>query len=557
MDQGNSSLVEASQQPNVSGALQQLLLSQSQGNPSQQQAYQQAMANQQRMQQLLLARQNSPEASQQIQQDRKSGLQQYQEALHANPSGNFTPNDQSMASWVANLANGQRGFNAVAGGIAAGAGLTKDNEASLFKNNVTAAKAGYDDAVGQDMLDSRELGTLRTSIGSSASSGTGTGTLEKILPLYGKVLNSVSQQAKDMQFSTPAERTAWIRSRTDEIVGSAVSQFGGNVKPEMLERLHNEAQSSATSSEPTRVSSIEPSQRIRSASSNNSSTPPPGMQISPQTQIARDAEATRLRNGEVTGDLPAWPKMPAEPSMSPEQRAKFSQLTPQGSPPFVNKPNELLMKSGAEGMGKAYAAEYGLLTDAAAAAKDQYDAYNSLEKMSPNTNMFANAQGYIGNALQGLGVDPSSPIIQDAIKNKEATALISQMSNAALRGEKGVQTRSDEVRIGKELAATTDPKQAWNYLIALGKERALRKMDMGDFAAQNAEANNGVPIAPRQKYINATVNDPLTQEFGGKLIFRTPTIEAFMRKYPDADKQEAVDYWRSLENNWAKRQGAR
>jgi len=471
--------------------------------------------------------------------------------------GNFTPNDQSMASWVSALGQGQRGFNAVASGIGAGARMTGDTEAAGFKNNVTAAKAGYDDATNRDILDSRDLTALRTSAG--RATGSGAAGLEKILPLYGKVLNSVSQQAKDMQFSDPAERTAWIRQRTDEIVGSAVQQFGGNVSPAVLERLHNESQPSDVTSTPLASASIASVRPTRTASNEISVASAPAMQITPKVQEARDAAGNRLRSGEVSGDLQDWPKMPVEPStpMTAAERAKFSQLTPQGAPPFANKPNEMLMKSGAEGMGKVYSNEYTTLTENAAAAKDQVDAYNSLEKLDPNTNMFANAQGYIGNALQGLGVDPNSPIIQDAIKNKEATALISQMSNAALRGEKGVQTRSDEVRIGKELAQTTDPKQAWNYLIGLGKERALRKMSMGESAAANAAENNGVPIAPRQTFINSVKDDPLTQDFGGKLIFRSPTIAAFLRKYPDADEAEAVDYWRSLEKNWKSRQGAK
>ena len=279
------------------------------------------------------------------------------------------------------------------------------------------------------------------------------------------------------------------------------------------------------------------------------------MQIAPGTQKARDSEASRLRNGEMDGSLPGWPTMPAEPSATPSvDRSKFAQNPPPGTPPFRNVPNEKLMAKGAEGMGEAYTKDYTAMQDSAAAARDQLEAYNALEKIDPNTGAFADVQGYIGTALQGMGIDPNTPLIQDAIKNRQANTIISQMSNAALRGEKGVQTRSDEVRIQNELAKTTDPKQAWNYLVQLGKERAQRRVDMHQFAGEIAKNNNGVPIAAREKFISSIADDPLTQEFGGKLVFRSQVLDAFKRKYPDATDAEAIEYWRSLEQNWKTRQ---
>ena len=50
------------------------------------------------------------------------------------------------------------------------------------------------------------------------------------------------------------------------------------------------------------------------------------------------------------------------------------------------------------------------------------------------------------------------------------------------------------------------------------------------------------------------MDDPLTQEFGGKLVFRSQVLDAFKRKYPDATDAEAREYWRSLEQNWKSRQ---
>lgn len=554
MDQYNDTLLEAVQEPNVSGALQQLLMAKGAASP---QASNPA-ALQQVMMQRMLGRQNTPEQSAQLQENRASALKQYQEALMQPSSGPMTASEVGAYNWIGNMGK-MSPFAALTSGVAAGGQALMDSFAGERNGNVAAARVGYDDAAQLDVLDSRELPYLKAGATAKVSVG-GTGGAEKILPLYGKIFNSYSQQAKDMQFATPAERTAWIRQNTDETVKATVGQFGISVNPEVLGKLFSATASvdsenaDATSTSRIVQSNGSPSAK-QTASSEISSASPPGMQIAPGTQKARDSEASRLRNGEMDGSLPGWPTMPAEPSAaSSVDRGKFAQSTPPGTPPFRNVPNEKLMAKGAEGMGEAYTKDYTAMQDSAAAARDQLEAYNALEKIDPNTGAFADVQGYIGTALQGMGIDPNTPLIQDAIKNRQANTIISQMSNAALRGEKGVQTRSDEVRIQNELAKTTDPKQAWNYLVQLGKERAQRRVDMHQFAGEIAKNNNGVPIAAREKFISSIADDPLTQEFGGKLVFRSQVLDAFKRKYPDATDAEAIEYWRSLEQNWKTRQ---
>ena len=554
MDQYNDTLLEAVQEPNVSGALQQLLMAKGAASP---QASNPA-ALQQVMMQRMLGRQNTPEQSAQLQENRASALKQYQEALMQPSSGPMTASEVGAYNWIGNMGK-MSPFAALTSGVAAGGQALMDSFAGERNGNVAAARVGYDDAAQLDVLDSRELPYLKAGATAKVSVG-GTGGAEKILPLYGKIFNSYSQQAKDMQFATPAERTAWIRQNTDETVKATVGQFGISVNPEVLGKLFSATASvdsendAATSTSRNVQSNGSPSAK-QTASSEISSASPPGMQIAPGTQKARDSEASRLRNGEMDGSLPGWPTMPAEPSATPSvDRSKFAQNPPPGTPPFRNVPNEKLMAKGAEGMGEAYTKDYTAMQDSAAAARDQLEAYNALEKIDPNTGAFADVQGYIGTALQGMGIDPNTPLIQDAIKNRQANTIISQMSNAALRGEKGVQTRSDEVRIQNELAKTTDPKQAWNYLVQLGKERAQRRVDMHQFAGEIAKNNNGVPIAAREKFISSIADDPLTQEFGGKLVFRSQVLDAFKRKYPDATDAEAIEYWRSLEQNWKTRQ---
>ena len=77
------------------------------------------------------------------------------------------------------------------------------------------------------------------------------------------------------------------------------------------------------------------------------------------------------------------------------------------------------------------------------------------------------------------------------------------------------------------------------------------------FASRVAVENNGVPIAARNKYLSSIEDDPLTQEFGGKLVFRTQFIDAFKRKYKDATDAEAIEYWKSLEQGWKSRRSGK
>lgn len=565
MDQYNDTLLEAVQEPNVSGALQQLLMAKGAANP---QASNPA-ALQQVMMQRMLGRQNTPEQSAQLQENRASALKQYQEALMQPSSGPMTASEVGAYNWIGNMGK-MSPFAALTSGVAAGGQALMDSFAGERNGNVAAARAGYDDAVQLDVLDSRELPYLKAGATAKVSVG-GTGGAEKILPLYGKIFNSYSQQAKDMKFGSPAdnyatgpaERTAWIRQNTDETVKATVGQFGISVNPEVLGKLFSatasvDSENADTTSTSRIVQSNGSPSAKQTASSEISSASPPGMQITPGMQQVRDSNATRLRTGEMDGSLPAWPAMPAEPSATSAEPGAEPSVdqgkAARSSPPFRNIPQEKLMAKGAEGMGEAYTKDYVSMQDTATAARDQLEAYNALEKIDPNTGAFADVQGYIGTALQGMGIDPNTPLIQDAIKNRQANTIISQMSNAALRGEKGVQTRSDEVRIQNELAKTTDPKQAWNYLVQLGKERAQRRVDMHQFAGEIAKNNNGVPIAAREKFISSIADDPLTQEFGGKLVFRSQVLDAFKRKYPDATDAEAIAYWRSLEQNWKSRQ---
>ena len=566
-------LTQAAQAPNVQGALQQLLLS----------------------------RIRTPEQQQQLEQRRAAGLQKYQQALQAEPYGSYTPTEHAAYTWIGNMGK-MNDWAALTSGIAAGGSMLGDIQKQKMQNNVTAGKVGYEDAKDQEKIDTSEMAAIR---GMTTGKLTVQG-MEKIMPLYGRLFNSFSQQAKDIQFTDPEERRNWIKASTDAAVASAVEQFGGNVNQEVLARLHQTAvaesagggtsggvkpgtesdkpkpvwPNTAPETDPTSIKFAGPNtigpvsgspeakngtvsihdslgaklsvpDRAKAAKLIERINDPTSTSTSRQSD---ELELKRLILTYQTNDSATsapGTKTATDSPMSPETRSKFNQQnTLPGNPPFVNKPNEAMMKEGAKTMGSEYGKDYADMREVAAAAKEQLDAYTSLEAIDPNTNAFANAQGYVGMALQGLGLNPNTPLIQDAIKNRQANVLIAQMSNAALRGEKGVQARSDEVRIKDELARTTDPKQAWKFLIQLGKERALRRMEMFEYAGSVAEKNNGVPIMARQKYINETANDPLTQRIGNKLVTRSQFIRDFLNANKGAQPTDAIGVWRQLEDEF-------
>ena len=125
-------LAQASTAPNVSGAMQSLLLS----------------------------RAHSPEESQQLSQNRQASLQKYQETLEEPSMGTFTPTEQGMYSWVENMGKMQP-FAALTSGVAAGGRALRDSQVADQANRVKAAQAGYTDAQDLDRMDDRELAALK------------------------------------------------------------------------------------------------------------------------------------------------------------------------------------------------------------------------------------------------------------------------------------------------------------------------------------------------------------------------------------------------------------
>lgn len=130
---GPNDLVNASGQPNVQGALQQL----------------------------LLTKIRSPQQVEASGQRRLGELARFQEELQSPPFGNYTPTEHGAYSWLENISKGLGPWEALAGGIGSGGKMLGEIGALEKKGRVESAKAGYEDAKSEDKMDIYELQALK------------------------------------------------------------------------------------------------------------------------------------------------------------------------------------------------------------------------------------------------------------------------------------------------------------------------------------------------------------------------------------------------------------
>ena len=255
----------------------------------------------------------------------------------------------------------------------------------------------------------------------------------------------------------------------------------------------------------------------------------------------------------------AAPSLP--PTQQPQAAPTVGALPPQVAPgaaaniQYKDIPKEAAAKRGAEDMASSYVKDYETVQNEAASAANQKSVFDMLQKERPKTGLFADAEKVVGGLFSALGQDPNSPTIQNAMKTRNAEQLLSQLTNASLKAEKGVQTKTDEVRIYKEFPKTTDFQKVWDFSIKLGQERAQRKLEQRDFYDQVANENRGTPVGARRKWDQEMSNDPITQYLGGKLIFRSDFLRAYEAKYPDLGRDGAIAKWREMEQEYQKRGG--
>ena len=373
-----TTLNQAAQQPDVAGALQQLLLS----------------------------RANTPQQSQQIQQNRQSTLQQYQDSLRAPPAGNYTPSMAAAYDWVGNMGK-MSPFAALSSGVSAGGKMLGDMQAAQRQANIESSKVAYNDARELDQSDSRELSNLRMSSSPGRTQGKYIQFKDDKGNLY--IMNNVTGEK---QVIAASQTPLWAKAYQ---LGFSKAVDNRNEDPEAF----------ATNFANRTVDSSPAAVAPESAKQEPLASIPLDMRISPQVQQQRDTEALRIREGEKQGNLPPWPKLPAEtvtPSPGREPLAPKDLRQVGQDEGFGKKEGEGLYAE-QENMSQLHGANLKLLSQ-----------LNMLEHLYQNPNI---PEGQLGPQVQGLrsglkslGIDVDESVGLGDMARSISTGLALSMKRA-------------------------------------------------------------------------------------------------------------------------------
>lgn len=571
------------------------------------------------LQQLLMSRVPTPEQEQWQKQARQDTMQDYQEALRRPASDGFSPMMYSLGAAASRFRPGVHPFYAAAQGVQEGNNLMLQREREQKLGDVAAAKVGYDNAKEEDKMSLLELSALKGLAGSRGSAGSyiqfkddagnlyimnkATGQRETIPAAHGKVWADAEKAGYEKAVAegrpNPAEYAVEYANWVVKNLPGAKTTVDTVQKPTAPLGAQGVAPVGGIVVEPAPLTGS-PVVKEPDNSKSGANGFPSGR--SPETEAVAILQAEYAQEGAVIEQLKGNPADPrymqalrnqalvleelrrkgaavggAAPVQVPAGAAPGGQgglnasgvgqgynpaqrpaTAPQNGAPtfsYKNQPAEKGAIAGNEAMNKIYVADYTAVQDQASSAEQQYEAFNAMEKIDPKVDLFNRPKAFVGSVLNAFGVDANSPSVRAAIERREVEQLLSSMSNAFLRGEKGVQTKSDEERIKAELPKLGDTKEAWDVMVKVGKERAKRKMEMLKFFDGVAEGNNGVPIRARASWEKEYRNDPLTSYHGGQLITRSQYIDAFLATNKGAQESDAVSAWRNKEAQYLSRGG--
>ena len=392
---------------------------------------------------------------------------------------------------------------------------------------------------------------------------------EQLRTTYNALRNEAAQAAKDYRFASPLEREQWIETYANRGVQNYLQNFATQplgprgqepgtvqvpVEPELIEAAGGLPPTTPQQNAQRNIGLIQ--QELQRPENQA-----PDRKMILEQELAREQQTLSgqtprgsMSGGEAIKSASAAVSTPANVPNQPIATAASTTAT-KIQPVMRNIPQEEGAKQGAKEMAGAYVKDYETVQAEATAAQQQKAAFDALAKIKPSTGVFANTEQVVGSLFSALGQDPSSPTIQNAMKTRQAEQILSQLTNASLKAEKGVQTKTDEVRICKEFPKTTDFQKVWDFSVKLGQERAQRKLEQRDYFERVAAENNGTPTGARRKWDQEMADDPITQYLGGKLIFRQDFLNAYERKYPDYGRDGAIQKWREMERKYRARGG--
>ena len=440
-------LAQASTAPNVSGALQSLLLSRAHSEPE----------------------------SEQIGQNRQSALQEYQNTLQEPVNGTFTPTEQGMYSWVENMGK-MNPFAALTTGVAAGGKALLDQQTAQQANRVKAAQVGYSDAQDLDRMDERELAALRLGRGMGANGGQGKYIQFKDDKGNLYIMNNLTGEKQVIPASqSPLWATAFK-------IGLDKAVTTRNADPEAFA---TEFANRAIANSPAATAGAETTQNPQVTVPGKTPVTPDPMRVSPATQTSRDAEATQIKNGEADGTQKPWPTMPPEVKAPPPAKPGLSPVDTRGQ-----------ARAGAYGdsEGKGLFKEREDMTALYGANDKLINQLNMLEHLYQNPDI---PEGELGPQIQGLrsglkslGIDVSESTGLGDIARAISTNLALGMKNADGHNMlPGAMSNYEDQLLQKMSPTLSMTQQGRLGMIAFMKEVAAANMRLASEATKMARNN--------------------------------------------------------------------
>lgn len=443
MNQAPQTLAQASQQPNVQGALQQLLLS----------------------------RVHTPEQMQQLEGKREAALGDYQKALTASPTGSFDPMQESMYAWASKIGSTSPQA-ALAYGIGAGGKLLREIEQAKQAGQINSARVGYEDAANQSKLNMGELSAIKSMAGGSGRGGvpfryaknadgtttvfdnaTGTPVGTYGPEDIGKISSMTQTLAKAAfergEYGSLDEALSWAANEAVKVVGGMRGALGNRTTP--LE--------GNVGGVPTTAPSL---QKVNVDNSLSQT-------LSEEDRSAVGRLMARINQGAPsavndTKTLESILMKYQAPSAKPVDTSAMQKLDPA---------EEARKKTFQTETESAAVKNYSdVVAPAAAAAETVKNNIDVLRAVPLNMGAFAPYRAKVGEALEAMGM--SGQLVSEAQNVQQIRPILTSIANNRLLLAKGVQTEGDAQRAFNEFVKITDTQKAADFMYAWSEELATR-----------------------------------------------------------------------------------
>jgi len=480
-------------------------------------------------------------------QARQSALEQYQNALKANPLGNYTPTEHTLFTNIANMGK-TTPLGALAAGIGAGGALRRGLEESRYDSNVKSAKVGYDEAAAQDKLDLGEISSLKGLLPKTGQSGGWVTKMDKDGNMVS--YNPLSGEKRIVHASQGAAyQRAWetLYSRAVQEGMENPEQYAHNGAMAMLGQAPSAvkpgqetpipAVSGATSQT---VPSVTPSGNVGSGGNNSArnielltqeiknTTDPDKLFILKQELADETARTGGVAPVATPSTVDTAARAPTMPTLQ-----------------YKDKAEEARKKTNSTGMEEAAVKDYTEnIAPAAQVADSTLNNLSVLRQIPRTQDAFAGYREKVGSVLGALGMD--GKLVTEAENLQQMRPILAKVANDRLLMAKGVQTEGDAQRAYNEFIKITDTQKAVDFMYAWAEELANRTKFKNQVYKQ-ANKDTG-SMQQGSDYWNKT-DYAKTAPIGilnGKPWTYTSWRDKFLQANPNADTSDAIETWNKL-----------